>query len=144
MFSIVAVQIYIPTNNKRGFHFLHTFSSIYYLWSFWWWSFWSVWNDCSFDLHFSNVVISNVEHLFMSFFDHLCVFFEEMSIQAFGPCILIGWFGFFWCWVVWAICMFGNLSLVSHIICKHFLPVSRLSFCFVMIPFTVQKIIKFD
>ena len=34
----------------------------------------------SFDLHFSNTVISNVDHIFMSFFDHLCVFFEEMSI----------------------------------------------------------------
>ena len=30
-FSIVAVQIYILTNNVRGFSFLHTLSSIYYL-----------------------------------------------------------------------------------------------------------------
>ena len=30
-FSIVAVQIYIPTNSARGFPFLHIFSSIYYL-----------------------------------------------------------------------------------------------------------------
>ena len=27
MFSIVAVQIYIPTNNVGGFSFLHTISS---------------------------------------------------------------------------------------------------------------------
>ena len=29
--SIVAVSIYIPTNSARGFPFLHTLSSIYYL-----------------------------------------------------------------------------------------------------------------
>ena len=31
LFSIVAAQIYIPTNSVGGFPFLHTFSSIYYL-----------------------------------------------------------------------------------------------------------------
>ena len=29
--SIVAVSVYIPTNSPRGFPFLHTLSSIYYL-----------------------------------------------------------------------------------------------------------------
>ena len=31
LFSIVAVSIYITTNSARGFPFLHTLSSIYYL-----------------------------------------------------------------------------------------------------------------
>ena len=31
LFSIVAVQIYIPTNNTGTFPFLHILSSIYYL-----------------------------------------------------------------------------------------------------------------
>ena len=51
---IVAVSIYIPTSNVRGFPFLHTLCSIYCLQIFWWWPFWPVWGDCSFDLHFSN------------------------------------------------------------------------------------------
>ena len=32
-FSIVALQIYIPTNSVQGLPFLHTFSSICYLMS---------------------------------------------------------------------------------------------------------------
>ena len=55
LFSLVAAPTYIPTNNVGMFFFLHTFFSIYCLWTF---------NDghsdlceviayCSFDLHFS-------------------------------------------------------------------------------------------
>ena len=32
--SVVAVSIYIPTNSARAFHFLHIFSTIYYLQTF--------------------------------------------------------------------------------------------------------------
>ena len=34
LFSIVAAPTYIPTNNIGGFVFLHTLSSIYYLYTF--------------------------------------------------------------------------------------------------------------
>ena len=76
--SIVAVLIYIPTSNARGFPFLHTLSSIY-CWFF---------DDghsnqcemiphCSFDLHFSN------NERYWAFFhvliSHLYVF-VEMSV----------------------------------------------------------------
>ena len=37
------------------------------------------------------------------------------------------------CWI---------LSLISHIICKHFLPFSSLSFYFVMVSFAVQKFLS--
>ena len=54
MFSIVAVSIYIPINNARGFPFLHTLSSIYCLYVFlhdghsdWC----EVISHCDFDLH---------------------------------------------------------------------------------------------
>ena len=36
LFSIVAGPIYIPTNSMGGFPFLHIFSNICYLCSFWW------------------------------------------------------------------------------------------------------------
>ena len=45
LFSILVVPAYIPTSSMV--FFLHTFSSIYYLWTFWWWSFWPVWGDTS-------------------------------------------------------------------------------------------------
>ena len=35
LFSIVTIAIYISTNSVGGFPFLHTLSSIYYLWTFW-------------------------------------------------------------------------------------------------------------
>ena len=34
LFSVAAISIYVPTNSARGFTFLHTLSSIYYLWIF--------------------------------------------------------------------------------------------------------------
>ena len=37
---------------------------------------------------------------------------------------------FFCCWVVWAVCLFWNQALIGQIICKYFLPLCRLSFCF--------------
>ena len=34
LFSVVAIQIFIPTNNEGGFPSLHTLSNIYFLWIF--------------------------------------------------------------------------------------------------------------
>ena len=56
-FSIVALQIYIPTNSIQGLPFLHTFSSFCYLMSSD--DSHSDWCEvvilhCGFDLHFSN------------------------------------------------------------------------------------------
>ena len=34
LFSIVATPVYIPFNSVAGFPFLHTLSSIYYLWTY--------------------------------------------------------------------------------------------------------------
>ena len=53
--SIVAVSIYIPTNNARGFSFLHALSGIYLFVDFFddGHSDWcEVIPNCSFDLHF--------------------------------------------------------------------------------------------
>ena len=47
MFPIEAAPVYIPTNSVGRFSFLYTFSSIYYLPTFWKWPFWQVWGDIS-------------------------------------------------------------------------------------------------
>ena len=57
LFSIVAVSIYIPTNNAGEFPSLHTFSGIYCLWIFFddnHFDRCEVLSHCGFDLHFSN------------------------------------------------------------------------------------------
>ena len=47
LFSTVYVPIYIAANSVQGFPFLHTLSSIFYLYTFWWWPFWQVWGSIS-------------------------------------------------------------------------------------------------
>ena len=66
LFSRVVVPIYILTNSVGRFPFLHTLSSICYLWTFSLWLFWryDVIPHCSFDLHFFN---SDVNHLLEGF-----------------------------------------------------------------------------
>ena len=65
LFFIVVVPIYIPTNTVGGFPFLHTLSSICYLWTYDGHSDWcEVVPHGSFDLHFSN---NDVEHFFFFF-----------------------------------------------------------------------------
>ena len=49
--------------------------------------------------------------------------------------------GFFSCWVVWAVYVCWMLT-TCHIICKYFLPFSRLSFCLSMVSFAVQKLLS--
>ena len=53
LFSIAAVPVWIPINSVRGFPFLHTLYSIYYLWNFWWQPFWLVWDGTSLWLWFA-------------------------------------------------------------------------------------------
>ena len=58
------VPSYIPTNSIRGFPFLHTLFSIYYLQTSWWQVLTTVrrLSQCSFDLHFC---IRVIEHHFL-------------------------------------------------------------------------------
>ena len=58
LLSKMAVSIYISTKSARGFPFLHTLSSIYYLYILWWWPFWLVWGDI---LYFSIQSMSLVD-----------------------------------------------------------------------------------
>ena len=95
---------------------------------------------CDFDFHFSGL-ISNVEHIFMC----LLAFFGKMSTQVFCP---------FFIWVVWVFLILSYISclyilgtdkpLISHIICKYFLPFSKLSLHFVSGFLCCAKAFKFN
>ena len=50
--------------------------------------------------------------------------------------------GCFCCWAIWAVCTLWRLNPVVHIICKYFLPYSRLPFFFFMVSFAVQKLVS--
>ena len=87
-----------------------------------------------------SLMIIDVEHLFMC----LWAFFGKMSTQVFCP---------FFIWVVWVFLILSYISclyilgtdkpLISHIICKYFLPFWGLSFCFVCSFLCFAKAFKF-
>ena len=61
---------------------------------------------------------------------HLYISFGEMFIQVFYPffdCVVC----FFWYWVVWVFIYFRYQPFIRYMICKYFLPFSRLPFHFV-------------
>ena len=78
-------------------------------------------------------MISDVEHLFTRLLlcvFHVYVFFGKMSVQVFCPFFKLG--GLFFDVELYELFIYvGYLSLIGHVICKYFLPFSRLSFCFI-------------
>ena len=76
----------------------------------------------------TSLVISDVD-LSMSLLIICISFLGKISVQVFCP--VFNQVFFFWCWVVWVIYICWLWPQVGHIICKYFLPFSRLSFHFV-------------
>lgn len=67
-------------------------------------------------------------------FDHLYIFFEDMSVQVL--CFFfnqVGSFCLFYCchWVVGVFCILWIVTLLRHMICNYVLPFQRLHYRFV-------------
>ena len=103
LFSIVIALVY---NSVGRFSFLHTICSVYCLWTFWWWPFWLVWGGTSlFWLPFFQYLV--IWSIFPCVCDlSVCLLWRNVSLGLFATF----WLGclFFWYWVVWAACIFGN------------------------------------
>ena len=135
LFSIVAISIYIPSNNVGGFLFLHTLPVLI--------NYRFVDDDhsehhqmailihhCSFDFH--SLIISDVEHLFT------CLLATHMSSLEKCPFrssahFFFYWLGclLFWYWAAWAVCIFWQLIPYQLLHLQIFSQFWWLSFCLV-------------
>ena len=138
--SMVTVLIYIPTNSARVFPFLHTLSRIYCKLFYDGHSDWCGWYLIVVLICIS-LIMSNVEHLFMSLLAIYMSSLEKWLFRYFSH-FLIGLF--LWCWVVWAVCIFWKLMLCQLFHLPLFSPILRAVFTLFIVSFAVEKLLSLN
>ena len=72
---------------------------------------------------------------------YVCLFGGNVYL-GFLP--IFDWVGFFffWRWIYELFVYFGHQSLVGCMVWEYFIPFDRLSFCFLVVSFALQKLIR--
>ena len=125
LFSIVAVSICISSNSVRWFPFLHSVSSILFVDILILTILISVKWPLIVVLICFSLIMSDVEHLFISLLATYMSSLEKCLFRSFSH-FLIGLF--FWYWVVWAACIFWKLILSQLFHLLLFSPIQRVVF----------------
>ena len=92
---------------------------------------------CSFDLCLS-LIISDVDNFFMCLFPSACLLWRNVCSDLL-PIFQLGCL-FFWCWVVWVVCIFLEINLLlvpsfETVFCHSIA-------CLFMLSFAVQKLVS--
>ena len=102
MFSTVAAQIYIPTNNAWGFPFLHIHANTCYLLSFWLQPFWQVWGAISLWFWFAfSWWLAMLIIFSCACWSSVCLLWKNDCSSSL-PIFILNYL-FVWYWVVWVL-----------------------------------------